>query len=64
MAEYNYPEFVMEQEMLPFENFSSVQNAGSRALSFALQALDTGVEIEMRQLWARGFAVIEFGSFT
>ena len=64
MTEYNYREFVMEQEMLPFDRFSSVQNAGGKALSFTLEELDSGSEIEMKRLWAKGFAVIEFGSFT
>jgi len=64
MPEYNYSEFVMENEMLPFGDFSSVLNAGSKAPDFALENLHSGVSVDLKSFWSRGFAVIEFGSFT
>ncbi len=63
--EYNYSVFVMEREQPVIEAFG--ENAirpGTRAPSFALEELDSGDTVEMKELWRHGLVVIEFGSLT
>jgi hypothetical protein len=63
--DYNYAVFDMKAEMSKFTEFQdSPLKAGRRAPDFPLEDLATGETVQMRELWAGGFAVIEFGSFT
>lgn len=64
MAAYNYTEFDLPTELVPFESFPNYINVGTRGPNFPLQDLHTGEMVEMKNLWSKGFAVIEFGSFT
>jgi hypothetical protein len=64
MVEYNYSEFDLPTEMVPFEVFPGLVNVGTKAPGFPLEDLVTTKVIEMKELWSTGFAVIEFGSFT
>ncbi len=64
MTDYNYPDFEMAREMPPFDAFREKLFVGEKALDFALEDLDTGETVGMKELWAKGPAIIEFGSFT
>lgn len=64
MSEYNYAEFVMLGERPNFENFPANLHVGERAPDFALEDLDSGETINLRDLWSDGLVVAEFGSFT
>ncbi len=60
---YNYSEFgVSPSEFMDFSQHAP--KATMRAPSFALEDLETGAKVEMKELWQTGIAVIEFGSFT
>ncbi len=61
--EYNYSVFYVDLE--EFEEFAHVApKATMRAPSFPLEDLETGETVEMRELWTKGIALIEFGSIT
>lgn len=65
--EYNYADFaehVASGALSGFEEFADRLHAGSRAPSFPLTRLDDGTEVELRDLWRRDPAIVEFGSFT
>jgi hypothetical protein len=64
MPEYNYAKFDLPTELVPFEYFPDFVNVGTGAPSFPLQDLSTGETVEMKNLWSKGYAIIEFGSFT
>jgi len=64
MSDYNYDEFDLPTELVPFEAFPGFVNVGSKAPDFPLEDLDTGETVHMNSLWSKGFAIIEFGSFT
>lgn len=60
---YNYPVFTGDNES--FAYFATqAPKATMRAPSFPLESLATGETVEMKELWKRGVAVVEFGSFT
>lgn len=62
-TQYNYSEFVATpNEFLEFAQ--SAPRATMRAPSFPLEDLATGDSVELKDLWATGVAVMEFGSFT
>lgn len=62
-GDYNYSVFAAGGES--FEDFAALApKVTMRAPSFPLEDLATGETVEMKSLWARGIAVIEFGSFT
>lgn len=65
MAEenYNYPAWEGDGDL--FEVFAiNTPKATMRAPSFFLEDLETGDQVELKELWKRGVTVIEFGSFT
>ena len=63
--DYNYSVFVMEREAPVIQAFAENPiRPGTRAPSFALEDLDSGDAVEMKELWRQGLVVIEFGSFT
>lgn len=64
MAEYNYSTFDIKTEMDPFGNFQNMLHVGGRAPDFPLEDLASGETVQMKDLWAKGPVVIEFGSFT
>lgn len=64
MTAYNYPDFDMAREMPPFDAFRERLHAGEKAPDFPLEDLDGGATVNMKELWAAGPAIIEFGSFT
>ncbi len=65
MTDYNYPDFDMKREQRPFETFPrGPLQVGERAPDFALEDLDSGRTLRLKELWASGTAVVEFGSFT
>ena len=64
MSDYNYATFDIAREEPSFAAFGSRLHAGDPAPSFPLEDLNTGEAVEMTGLWARGPAVLEFGSFT
>jgi hypothetical protein len=62
-ATYNYASF--EASLEEFFDFAvHAPKVTMRAPSFPLEDLATGTSVEMAELWSRGAAVIEFGSFT
>ena len=62
--DYNYSVFVMEREAPVIQAFAENPiRPGTRAPSFALEDLDSGNTVEMKNLW-RAVVIIEFGSFT
>lgn len=64
MTDYNYVDFDMEREQPPFMAFPNHLHAGDKAPDFPLEDLDSGSTVQMKELWAKGPVVIEFGSFT
>ena len=64
MSEYNYASFDRTREEPAFRAFQSHLHVGARAPSFPLEELARGDRVELRSLWLRGLAVLEFGSFT
>jgi hypothetical protein len=63
--EYNYSVFELDREQPGIDAFSEVPlHPGTRAPSFALEDLDSGGLVEMKELWRDGLVIIEFGSFT
>jgi hypothetical protein len=64
MVDYNYQKFVMADEMSPFDSFRDHLHVGEKALDFPLEDLDSGETVQMKELWQKGPAIIEFGSFT
>jgi len=64
MTDYNYVHFEMGSERHKFDDFANVLHVGQRAPDFALQDLDSGDTVQMKDLWSQGLVVAEFGSFT
>ncbi len=63
--DYNYSVFVMEREAPVIQAFAENPiRPGTWAPSFALEDLDSGNTVEMKNLWRAGLVIIEFGSFT
>ena len=63
VTEYNYSKFVLHPG--EFDEFAqSAPKVTMRAPSFPLEDLETGETVEMKELWKKGVALIEFGSFT
>jgi len=63
--DYNYPVFDMKAEMGKFAEFQDHPlHAGRQAPDYPLEELDTANTVHMKDLWASGLVVIEFGSFT
>jgi hypothetical protein len=63
--DYNYAVFDIKAEANKFTEFQDGPlHAGLRAPDFPVEDLATGATVRMNELWERGFAVIEFGSFT
>ncbi len=64
MTDYNYADFSLKREMPPFDEFRDRLHAGERAPDFPLEDLASGETVQLRNLWKKGPAIIEFGSFT
>jgi hypothetical protein len=64
MSDYNYVHFDMQAERPKFAGFSANLHVGERAPDFALEDLDSGAAVRMKDLWSEGLVVAEFGSFT
>lgn len=64
MSDYNYAEFDMPSEMPNFQKFPSILHVGERAPDFALEDLETGETVNIKDLCSDGLVVAEFGSFT
>ena len=64
MTEYNYPDFNIEREMPPFDDFRKQLHVGEKAPDYPLEDLETGATVKMSSLWEKCPAIIEFGSFT
>jgi hypothetical protein len=65
VEEYNYAVFDLGREEPKIQAFSEFPlRPGGRAPSFALEDLDGAALVEMKELWAAGPAILEFGSFT
>ena len=63
--DYNYSVFAMEREAPVIQAFAENSiRPGTRAPSFALEDLDSGNTIDMKDLWRAELVIIEFGSFT
>ena len=60
---YHYSTFEFHTE--EFNNFSAnAPKATMRAPSFPLEDLNSGENVEMKELWKSGVVVVEFGSFS
>lgn len=64
MSEYNYSSFDIRIEGKPFGPFRDNLHVGDRAPDFPLEDLETGDTVQMKDLWAEGPVIMEFGSFT
>ena len=64
MSEYNYVHFDMVAERPHFGGFSANLHVGERAPDFPLEDLESGETVNIKDLWAEGPVVVEFGSFT
>ena len=64
MVDYNYSTFDIKIENKPFGKFLNMLHVGERALDFPLEDIETGDMVQMKDLWATGPVVIEFGSYT
>ena len=64
-AQYNYDIFNLQGEMGKFAEFQDHPlHAGRRAPDFQLEDLESGQIVGLKDCWADGFVVIEFGSYT
>lgn len=62
---YNYAEFDLDKELKPFLDFRSHEpHAGELAPDFPLENLETGETVQLKNLWAKNFLIVEFGAFT
>ncbi len=64
MSDYNYSVFDMMAERPSFGNFPANLHVGERAPDFALEDLDSGEPVNLKDVWSTGVTVVEFGSFT
>ncbi len=64
MSGYNYEIFDMQAERPHFEGFVDNLHVGERAPDFALEDLETGETVRLKDLWSKGLVLAEFGSFT
>ncbi len=64
MSGYNYEVFDMQAEKPNFEGFVGNLHVGERAPDFALEDLESGATVRLKDLWSKGPVVAEFGSFT
>ena len=64
MSDYNYAVFDFGREAPHFDAFRNHLHVGERAPDFPLENLDTGESIKIKDFWADGFLIAEFGSFT
>ena len=64
MSDYNYSTFEMMGERPSFEAFPARLHVGERAPDFALEDLDSGEAVSLKDIWSQGVTVVEFGSFT
>lgn len=64
MNDYNYAVFELAREEPVFETFRGRMFVGERAPSFPLEDLASGQTVALSSLWAKGPAVVEFGSLT
>ena len=63
--DYNYAVFSLEAEKDKFEGFQDHPlHAGRNALDFLLEDLASGQAVHLKDLWADGFVIIEFGAYT
>ena len=63
-TDYNYVDFDLEREDPPFHEFRKRLHVTERAPSARLEDLESGQTVPLSRLWAKGLAVLEFGSFT
>lgn len=64
MSDYNYDVFDMPAERPHQEAFLANMHVGERAPDFALEDLDSGETVRLKDLWSKGLVIAEFGSFT
>ncbi len=64
MRDYNYDVFDMQAERPHQEAFLANLHVGERAPDFALEDLDSGETVRLKDLWSKGLVIAEFGSFT
>ena len=62
--EYNFSHFDVARDEAAFAGFLDTVHVGERAPNAAVEDLATGEMIELRSLWRRNMAIVEFGSFT
>ncbi len=60
---YNYATFVSKTPAW-FERFKTLHPVGTVAPDFPLEDLETGETVQLKELWRKGMAVVEFGSFS
>ncbi len=61
---YNYSVFDLAREQPVFAEFPNRLHVGERAPDFPFENLADGQTVRLRDLWASGVAILEFGSFT
>jgi hypothetical protein len=64
VSDYNYSEFDTMAERPNFVGFPANLHVGERAPGFALEDLDSGETVNLKDVWSTGVTVVEFGSFT
>ncbi len=64
MSDYNYSVFDMVAERPNQVEFPAKLHVGERAPDFALEDLDSGKKVNLKDYWSKGVVIAEFGSFT
>lgn len=64
MTIYNYSSFPLDGDMADFERFGDVLRVGSKAPDHDLVDARSGETVRLSDYYAKGAAVVEFGSFT
>lgn len=64
VSDYNYSTFDLAREQPVFAAFKTKRYVTQRVQSNDLEDLATGQTLPMSDLWAKGLAVVEFGSLT
>ncbi len=64
MDPYNFANFDPTRDEEAFSGFLDRLHVGERAPNATVEDLATGEAAELRSLWRRNMAIVEFGSFT
>lgn len=65
MDDYNYAHFPPTGEKADkFETFFDAPNVGTIAPDVALEDLETGETLHLKDLWKSGAVLMEFGSYS